>query len=328
MTGRAGLETCVALLAGFVLAGCAGLPGPSYPIKDAGTALARRDATIAQVSSMRAEARVDQRAKQGRIRGTVLMIVERSGRVRFDVMTQFGPIAILTSDAKQFAYADFREKRYLTGETCPSNIARLLGVPLSAADTARFLLGGTPVLPGAKSELKLADEGSYRLTLRSPDGQRQELELAVYAADLKQPPDRQRLYLVRSELFNPKGSRVWRVTYDDAEPTSSAPDAVLMPRKVRIEQPASSSDTLVLFKQIKINPQVPDEAFGQTPRPGMEEAEALCDEPPAGEGDAEPQRRDPCAPKPGCELPHVCDPEAGCESSAWCEPAPACKPTS
>ena len=107
---------------------------------------------------MRAEARVDQRATGGRIKGTVLMFVEQSGRVRFDVMTQFGPIAILTSDGAHFAYSDLREKRYLSGETCPENIARLLGVPLSAQETARFLLGGTPVLEYTKAELTHTDD--------------------------------------------------------------------------------------------------------------------------------------------------------------------------
>jgi hypothetical protein len=262
---------------GLLATACSSLPRPLYPLRDARQALARREATIATLNGMRAEARVDQRAKQGRIRGTVLMFVERAGRVRFDVITQFGPVAILTSDAARFAYADFRENRYLTGDTCPQNIARLLGMPLSAADTARFLLGGTPVIAVATAQLHSSDTGTYLLVLRGQHAERQELELAVYPADLRLPPDRQRLYLVRSELFSAQGQRIWRVTYDEVEPVGSGPTALLMPRKVHIEQPASSSDTLVHFKDIALNPHIPDDAFVQTARPGMSEQEVSCD---------------------------------------------------
>ncbi|HEX4355729.1 MAG TPA: hypothetical protein VHZ95_22535 [Polyangiales bacterium] len=262
----------------FLVAACAGgVPRPVYPLRDADQALARRDASLVGVDAIRAEARVDQRAKQGRIRGTVLMFVERSGRVRFDVVTQFGPVAILTSDGEHFAYADFRENRYLTGETCPQNIARLLGVPLTAADTARFLLGGTPVLETKSRELKQRDDGSYTVTLHAADGAKQELDLAVYPADLKKPAEQQRLYLLRSELFNPTGGKVWRVSYEDVAPLGKEADAPLMPQRVHIEQPASSSDTLVHFKEVAKNPRIPDDAFVQTPRPGMREEEATCD---------------------------------------------------
>ena len=277
---RGGDASCWPLLAVLLLssAACAGQTlRPKFPIHDASQVLARREASIAGLNAMRAEARVDQRAKQGRIRGTVLMFVERAGRVRFDVMTQFGPIAILSSDGERFAYADFRENRYLTGETCPSNIARLLGVPLSAADTARFLLGGTPVLEQATTQLLETDSGTYLLSLHAPSGQTQELELAVYPADLSQPGRLQRLYLVRSELFGPDHTRIWRVTYDDVEPVGAGAAAVLMPRKVRIEQPAAAADTLVHFKDIAINPNIPDDAFVQTARPGMQEEEVPCD---------------------------------------------------
>ena len=51
----------------------------------------------------RGDARVDRRDAEGRIRGTVLMILERPDRVRFDAMTQFGPAAVLTSDGETFA---------------------------------------------------------------------------------------------------------------------------------------------------------------------------------------------------------------------------------
>jgi hypothetical protein len=240
---------------------------------------------------MRAEARVDQRKSNGRIRGTVLMFVEQTGRVRFDVITQFGPVAILTSDGAQFAFSDFREHRFLTGATCPQNIARLLGVQLTAAETARFLLGGTPLLDGAQPTLQLGDEGHYHVELKSAAGDRQQLELAVYPSDLALPAAQQRLYLVRSELWNPAGARVWRVSYEDFEaiPLAASPangqgaeagghaSQLLVPMRVHIEHIANDSDSLVHFKKIVSNPTIPDAVFVQSPRPGLNEESADCD---------------------------------------------------
>lgn len=269
-------------LAGVLVAlaavGCTGnLPAPKYPFADAPALLARHDKIASGINGIRAEARVDQRGNQGRVRGTVLMFVERSGRVRFDVMTQFGPVAILTSDGEHFAFSDLREKRYMTGLTCPQNIARLLGVPLSAADTAHFLLGGTPVLVYTTSSVKWNDEGYYTMVLRGVKGERQELDFELDPADANLPPDQQRVALLRTELFDAKGDRIWRVSYSDLQVVTSGETRVRLPYTVRVEQTASKSDTLVRFKELKLNPTASDEIFVQTPRPGMTEEEALCD---------------------------------------------------
>lgn len=274
-------STRAVLLAGSWLAvwmvGCAGHTLIAHPIEDARSALQRREATIDGLHSIRAEARVDQRANSGRVKGTVLMFVEDSGRVRFDVMTQFGPIAILTSDGQRFAYSDLREKRYLFGPTCPRNIARLLGVPLSAEDTARFLLGGTPVLSHSKQQLSLRDDGHYLVSLEAATGARQELELEVYPGDEAVGPDAQRLSLVRSELWDAAGQSVWRVTYSDYQAITLNQRKLRVPMRVRIEQSAQKADTMVHFKTITANPQIPEEAFTQSVRPGLAEEEAACD---------------------------------------------------
>jgi len=266
----------VGLWAGLVLglAACtSGLPPPKDPIAGAPQLLARHEAIASELLGIRAEARVDQRGQQGRVRGTVLMFVERSGRVRFDVMTQFGPIAILTSDASRFAFADLREKRFLIGETCPRNIARLLGVPLTAAETAHFLLGGTPILEYQSSSIAWNDEGYYTVVLKAVSGQRQELDFQLDPADAGKPPAQQRVALLRTELFEARGERIWRVTYDDLRAIGN----LRLPYSVRVEQTGSRSDTLVRFKELVVNPTFRDEIFVQSPAPGLQEEEASCE---------------------------------------------------
>ena len=213
------------------LAGCPGRPCPARPFGEATDLLSsyrdmRRPARV-----MRAEATVDQRSGDGRVRGTVLMFVERDDRVRFDAMTQFGPAAILTSDGEQFALTDLRENEFFVGPTCEANIERLLGLRFSGPEVTRLLLGETPRIEAASREVR-CDDGRYHVTLHAADGRRQELELEVREADVAAAPADQRLRMRKSEVFAPDGQLEWRVTYDDyrfvADPTDDAGRGVIV----------------------------------------------------------------------------------------------------
>jgi hypothetical protein len=262
----------------IALAGCSSALRPAQMHSDPLRMLALHHAMRERVQSIQAEARVDQRGEEGRIKGTVLMFVQRPARVRFDAMTQFGPVAILTSDGEHFAYSDLREKKYLYGETCPQNISRLLGIPMTVEQTTVLLLGGTFVIDHDEAEVGWSDEDEcYRVTLRGEGGQRQVVDMGIREADMKAPPRRQRLRLLRSEIYDARGRSVWRATYDDYRVLQSGTYGVAMPFRVRVEQPASGTDTLIKFKEVSLQAQVPEGAFEQTPRAGMQVEEALCE---------------------------------------------------
>lgn len=272
---RLALSLCVSTL--LVLVGCGGLPCPEYPHTDAREALRYHESMRRSLTAIRAEARVDQRGNEGRVRGTVLMFVETPDHVRFDAMTQFGPAAILTSDGLDFALTDLRENRYLYGPACPANIARLLGIPLSAHDTTAFLLGRTPVLETDDTSIECIGDATYRIDLRAADGRHQEIELQVREADLHAPPIEQRLRLLRSELFDAQGRTVWRANYDDYRVLAVGEMGVAVPFWVRIEQPRLGSDTLVRFEDITVNPEIVDAVFVQAPRPGVRQEHVACE---------------------------------------------------
>jgi hypothetical protein len=204
------------------------------------------------------------------------MFVERENRVRFDVMTQFGPAAILTSDGERFAFADLRKNLFTEGPTCPENIDRLLGVRLSAEQITLLLLGTTPVLDNATSRIEWSSDGFYRITLNAKDGSRQEVDFQPNECDLNAEPEKQRLSLLRTELFEPSGKSRWRVTYDDYRKISKDTPDVRMPFWVRIEQSILGSDTVVRFKEVTLNPEIPPGVFTQKPRMGMKHEEVVC----------------------------------------------------
>ena len=262
-----------------LLAGCPHIVRPTQPWSDARLALDAHDSMRARVRSIRAEARADQRGTQGRVRGTVLMFVERPDRVRFDVMTQFGPAAALTSDGTTFAMADMRERTFITGRACPSNIARLLGMPLTSEEVGRLLLGGTPRIESVRDTIVVdADDGFYRIVLHGRDGGRQEIDLGIRPADERAPPMQQRLRLLRSEVFDPRGKTLWRVTYDDYRVVPLDEQGVAVPYEVFFEHPGRESDTRLRFEDIDVNVAVPEGAFQQSPTPGLRVEQVRCDE--------------------------------------------------
>ena len=273
----------IAMLLATILAlsGCGGARCPTTLHTDARTALDMAASMRAPARVMRAEARVDRRDAEGRVRGTVLMIVERPERVRFDVMTQFGPAAILTSDGSSFALTDLREDRYFHGPPCAENIERLLGLPLGAEEVGLLLFGLTPTIEASEEQI-VCDGGSYRVTLRATDGRRQELVLAVRQADVEAPIEEQRMRLRSTEVFTADGALEWRVTFDDhrfvEDPATTATprEGIAMPYRIRFEMPSRGIDTLVRFERIELNTPVVEGTFTQTPRPGLSIEQVEC----------------------------------------------------
>lgn len=210
-------------------------------------------------------------ADKGRIRGNVLIFFERPGRVRFDVMTQFGPAAVLTSDGQNFQLSDLRSNTFVQGPTCPANIARLLGVAIEGEDVLRLLTGDTPRIEGASQRLECR-RGVYAATLGAEDGTTQEIELMVDPADRDRPTTDQRLLLHSSSLLDADGTLLWRASYSDYRVV----DGISFPTDVRLTDYVSGADTQVRVKSLTVNPSVPSSAFAQTPRPGASIELATC----------------------------------------------------
>jgi len=268
----------LALTLALALGACGGATCPAQRITDPAQALAALRATSAPIRSLRAEAKLDQRGQQGRIKGRIMMFVERPDRVRFDAMTQFGPVLILTSDGQTFALTDFKDNRYTTGPACARNIGRVVGVALSSADVASVLLGDAPLIEPASSTTQLpltcASNGLYVLERAGKDGGREQLELRVHEADRGQPPDKQRLYLASATLWSPQGKRLVRVRYEDYRRVGSAE----LPHTVRIDDFEHDSDALLRLSDVRVDVAVPAGAFTQTARAGLKVEEVTCDQ--------------------------------------------------
>jgi outer membrane lipoprotein-sorting protein len=266
------------LLLTLLIQACAGATCPVQRITDPAQAIAAQRATSAPIRSLRAEAKIDQRGAQGRIKGRILMFVERPDRVRFDAMTQFGPALILTSDGQNFALTDFKDNKYTTGPACARNIGRVVGVALSSADVASVLLGDAPLIEQSSNAtprpLTCGNDGLYLLQRAGKDGGREELELRVHDADKAAPPDKQRLYLASATLWDAHGTKLVRVRYEDYKKVGTSE----LPHTVRIDDFEHDSDALLRLSDVRVDVTVPEGAFSQTPRAGLKVEEVACEQ--------------------------------------------------
>ena len=260
------------LLWSLALAGCKTAPACPVQVRtDAARALEDHASRHAAWQSIKAEARVTQWGRHGRIRGTVLMFLEQPNRVRFDVMTQVGPAAVLTSDGESFQLSDLREGVFLHGPTCPENIGRLLGISVDAENVLRLLTGDTPMIEATERSMECRD-GRYVVTLVAADGTTQEVAFSVDDADREKAPQVQRLRLRRSTERAPDGKTRWEATYDDYIDV----EGQSFPTNVRFIDEVNDADTSVRVKSISLNPEVPEGAFQQAPSPGMSIEFASC----------------------------------------------------
>jgi len=197
------------------------------------------------------------------------MYLQKPGRVRFDVMTQFGPAAVLTSDGELFQLSDLRDNVFVEGPTCSQNVARLLGIEVEPDDVLRLLSGDTPLIDAEQRSIECR-KGQYVVVLESPEGTTQELVFSI--DDREAPASRQRLTLVRSSVRSSDGVLQWEATYDDYVRV----DAHSFPSDVRFIDHVHDADTQVRVKAISVDPDVPDDAFRQSPSPGMRFEAATC----------------------------------------------------
>ena len=263
------LTIAAALIA---LGGCKS--GPTCPVQvrtDPTHALSDHETSRAQWRTLKVEARVTQWGSRGRIRGTVLMFLEQPNRVRFDVMSQVGPVAVLTSDGATFQLSDLREGTFLHGPTCPENIARLLGVAVPAERILRLLTGSTITIDAIEQSMECRD-GFYVVTLLGADGSTQEVAFSIADEDKDKPPREQRLNLRRSTERGPDGVKRWEATYDDYVDV----EGQSFPTNVRFVDEVKEAETSVRVKSIALDPEVPEGAFAQVPAPGMTVEHADC----------------------------------------------------
>ena len=252
----------------------------TYPPPDRSELLSALSARRAAVSSLNVQTRTTSWMGGDRVAATVLMLVERSGKLRFEAEVSLkGTVAALATDRQSFQLLDLERQAFHTGPACPQNVARLVRIPLAPQDIAPILLGDGPV--DQNSRLIGADwdgnSGAERLEweTKQPDGSNKRVRM------LLQKRNRGWVVLGVEGTSGPSGgqahqARWWRVRYDDFVWVSS----VYMPGVIRFAEPGASFDDGVEIKirDRRMNPQIPPTDFHIMPPPNMFVEQLGCDE--------------------------------------------------
>ncbi|RYE93839.1 MAG: DUF4292 domain-containing protein, partial [Myxococcales bacterium] len=195
-----GARFAVGLTALLALSGCAA-PASRFPTGQA--ALDRMKSLYDCSHGVKAEAKLDHRSHQGRIRGNLSFYAVDPGNVRFSVFSPFGAeLATLASDGRRFSFVDTFQKRFVEGPASACNIARMTQVPIPGHALVSLLQGRAPLLVHDPAQVSISwsgptlglfGKGYYVVEIPSKHDAKQTLHLQVHPADVDKPWAEQRL---------------------------------------------------------------------------------------------------------------------------------------
>jgi hypothetical protein len=257
----------ICALLGICLAACATAPVKrTYPAPTADELLAALRARQAAVHSLNLESRVTSWLGGERVRGTVQMLVERAGNLRFEAEVSLqGLVAALAVHQGRFVFVDHQKKTFRQGPATPRDVASLIRIPLPAQAVAAILLGDVFIPEGSKALDVGWDKGADVLHLQTPDGAQLWVSLRrsaplVAAWDV--------IAVTGQPLF---AQARWRVAYDDGERANGQ----WLPSLIRFAEPGHSFDdgVEIKVKERMVNAPFQAEAFILAPPPGYLESQ-------------------------------------------------------
>ena len=200
------------------------------------------------IQSLRAETRSDVRLGKDRAKVTVLMLLQRGGRLRFLAQNpNHTTAAELASNGERYCFLDANHNCGECGSATPENVARLIRLVLPPADIVMALFGGTPVLEDAPTTLEWdAKRAMEHVVLRAPN--------RVQHVWLKQ--ERSGFNVHESAVEDGSGKVLWRIRHKDFHTLAKG---VALPRRSLFEQGKES--ILIQWKTQEINIEVRPEQF-------------------------------------------------------------------
>jgi len=241
----------------------------AYPAPTVESLRGALEARQAAVRSMNARVRATSWIGGERLRATVLMLVDRAGRLRFEAEVSLqGTVSILVSDGARFALLDLQKNELHRGPACPANVASLIRIPLLPAEVAALLLGDVALAGGAKEVsaevLWDANLGADVLAVTHADGTR------TLLAFRRQGNSDELVGVTREG----RAGRLWRVSFEEMTTVGTT----RMPDVIRFAEGQQSFDegVEIKFKDRAINNAANASDFTLAPPPGTAVIDVGC----------------------------------------------------
>lgn len=261
----------VALLASAAIAAhCGGARPPTHVIREPSTMLEVLRRRETRVRSLRARGSAEHYGRQGRVRGSVVIFVERPDKMRVDTFAFGNLVSSMVSDGRRFSL--LQGTQYFEGPARPCVAAQLLGIPMEAREVVAVLSGGAPLL-SERLRAPRWEDGRYVVEVEGEAGAHERIELEVPDEQRELPPARQQLRVRRVVLRDREGLRA-EITYQNYRTVDGTP----FPDRVRVVMPRDNVDTMLRFDEVTPNftiPPDPDDPEAPPPDP-------FSQRPPAG----------------------------------------------
>jgi hypothetical protein len=283
---------------GALATGCPQPPSSQFPSADA--ALKRMRDTYSCSRGVQGEAKLEYNGKEGRIRADMLYIAMLPEQLSFSVISPFGvTLSRLTSDGRDFALFDFREKLFLQGPANTCNVTRFTQVPVPPFALAQMFRGESPVLVHQPNQASIKWEGGfladgqYVIAIQSKHGATQEIRIRPSPDDWELPWEKQRIRVLEVAVTQ-NGYELYRAVLDDHKAAQTAPaykdpdglDPTLppsgpacnaeIPRRMRLEVPDTDQELTVRVKEVHHNPPLQSSVFQQATPTGVQVRSAVC----------------------------------------------------
>lgn len=242
---------------GATLLACPGVridPPPDAHTNPEAVLTAAREYIASGPKQAAIEARASQYSDRGALKGKLLILAQRSGRLRMEGLSPTDDtVSVLASDGERFTSFMRGEKTCWVGRACPDNVGRFASVPLELDELVGVLLGRPPVIVHDAVSMKWdASVGAYRL------------ELEGGASDLGMARGRtQRLWvaheggrIVRVALLEGGRSKV-DVRYSEFKRTGGQ----LVPGRLDIALARDATDLRLEYRDVDLDAVLSAEAF-------------------------------------------------------------------
>jgi len=257
----------------LLCAGCAGTSHVTrtYPAPTTVELVQALRARQAAVRAVNMEVRATSWLGGQRVRGTVQMLVERGGQLRFEAEVSLqGTVAALAVDHDQFTFIDHQKHLFRKGPACAANVASLIRIPLGPAAVAAILLGDAPLLEGSKAADVAWDDTSGSDVLIVTETSGTSLRLGLHRPD----PAKALWDVLFVEGLASHATQRWRVSYENFERKGDA----ALPRLIRFAEPGKSFDdgVEIQVRERLLNPTFAALAFILEAPPGYTVELAAC----------------------------------------------------
>ena len=245
---RAALALAAALL---LQTGCRTLPPGAVRLGDddprPGLLLASWTARAEGLHSLRGTARVSLDGTRGGSFARQMLALERPARFRVEVLGLLNQrVAVLATDGAQYDLYRSESGAVQSGEIRPSVLWEVAGVPLTPEAAVEVLLGA-PRIESPGGEITGAveiEDGRLRFEIRGRGPYRSALEFDA------------RNLLSRYQVVGPEGARL-QVRYDDYREVAG----IRFAHRVELDFPISAVHAEIHFRQVELNPSLPEGVF-------------------------------------------------------------------